>query len=500
MVAACQSGSSPGAHGSGSAACDPPLRLGDDAYRHLEELPFLDPVSRSFGATTADPAGSNADSTHPVGATGPGRVLADLPGPAMVTFLRMQEAIGAPWTLTVDGGRPVTIGPADLGRRSSPGGVAAAMPYPASLGLDDDQGSSILAIPIAFQRSLTWSSAGGNGNFYAVGRRVPLDVGVGAWSPDARAPGLIEVLSRAGADLAPANATRLQGSALVGGQETTIVARRDGPAEIRDVHLRVPAAAAAALGMARLRIYWDDEAVPAVDAPVKFVAGDGARIYRPGGRALVGGLLAGITWRDSGMDVRLSWPMPYRRSARITLTPVAGDVGPVAWSLASTSLAAPPCQWAPFHASYKEVPQPPPGEDLSLLDETGAGRVVGTVINFGPVGPTLEGDLRMYVDGSRTPQVVTTGTEEWGLGGDYWHNGHQTTLALGGLPSSTDNTSGAIDGAALYRTLVADSVPFLHDVRVRLEHGGGDESNEPYRSCVLWYGRGDPAASLADTL
>src|SRR5205807_9242457 len=105
-----------------------------------------------------------------------------------------------------------------------------------------------------------------------------------------------------------------------------------------------------------------------------------------------------------------------------------------------------------------------------------------------------------YVDGSRTPQVVATGTEEWGLGGDYWHGGHQTTLPLGGLPSTTGNPSGRLDGAALYRTLVADSVPFLHDVRVRLEHGAADDSTERYRTCVLWYGRPDAAASVTDAV
>src|SRR5207302_750243 len=143
---------------------------------------------------------------------------------------------------------------------------------------------------------------------------------------------------------------------------------------------------------------------------------------------------------------------------------------------------------------------PGPGADLDLLDAAGSGRLVGTVVNFGRVGPTLEGDLRVYVDGSRTPQAVTTGTEEWGLGGDYWHDGHQTTLPLGGLPSTTDNPSGRPDGAALYRTLVADSVPFLHDAHVRVEHGAADEASEPYRTCVLWYGRPDRAASLADVL
>jgi len=480
------------------------VRLGDDAYAHLDELPFLDPVSRPISATTADPAGSNTEWTHSVGAVGGGRLLAQLAGPGLLTFIRMQEATGAPWTASVDGGPPTTIAPSDLGQRSPSGGIAASMPYPTSLGPDLDQGSSIIATPIAYARSLSWASAGRNGNFYALGRRVPTDVNVAAWSADSRAPVAAKALAVAGTDLAPTGAAHVTGSALAGARETTIIDRRDGPREMRDIHFVAPAAMAAALGSSRLRIYWDGDRTPAVDAPLKFVAGDGAGVYRPEGRPFVGGLLSGITWRDgrrgAEVDFRLSWPMPYQRSARVTLTPAPREVGPVTWSLASTSFAAAPCEWAPFHATYTDIAHPTPGEDMRLLDATGAGRVVGTIINFGRVGPTLEGDLRMYVDGSRTPQVVTTGTEEWGLGGNYWRNGHQTTLPLGGLPSTTENPTGEVDGAALYRTLVDDSVPFLHDVSVRLEHGGRDESVEPYRTCVLWYGRPEPAASVADSV
>src|SRR5207302_1370847 len=83
----------------------------------------------------------------------------------------------------------------------------------------------------------------------------------------------------AGADLAPAGATRKRGAVVAGAGETTVVTLQSGPSELRDLHLAVLAPAADALASARLRIYWDGASVPAVDAPLGFVAGDGAGVF-----------------------------------------------------------------------------------------------------------------------------------------------------------------------------------------------------------------------------
>ena len=130
-----------------------------------------------------------------------------------------------------------------------------------------------------------------------------------------------------------------------------------------------------------------------------------------------------------------------------------------------------------------------------------SGRIVGTVVNFGEVGPTLEGDPRFYLDDSHTPQVKATGTEEWAMGGLYWRDGHQTSLPLGGVPSTTANPPGDdVDGAALYRFLVADSIPFNRRAVLNWEHGVANTSRNPYRAVVLWYGTPAITATLTDHL
>ena len=45
-----------------------------------------------------------------------------------------------------------------------------------------------------------------------------------------------------------------------------------------------------------------------------------------------------------------------------------------------------------------------------------------------------------------------------------------------------------------YRFLLADLMPFGRNARIRLEHGGTNESTEHYQTVTYWYGA--PAASL----
>ena len=157
--------------------------------------------------------------------------------------------------------------------------------------------------------------------------------------------------------------------------------------------------------------------------------------------------------------------------------------------------------WGTFHATYTGVVQSRPGQDMTFLDVKGSGKLVGTVINFSVPDNTLEGDPHIYLDDSETPQIAATGTEEWGLGGNYWNGGQQVSLPLGGLPSSINNPPGMnIDGATLYRFLIADSIPFNRHLIVRWEHGGRDESTHPYRATMLWYGTPTQTALLSDNV
>ena len=130
--------------------CMPPPRTSAvDAYDNLAKLSYLDLTSRATSQSTSDPGGTNHDSSHILGTRPDGaRVLLDEVGPGEITFMRMQEAYGAPWRLQLDDHSPVTISPRDLGRSTPSRFPAKAFPYPLSLHPSQTQGSSVMATAV----------------------------------------------------------------------------------------------------------------------------------------------------------------------------------------------------------------------------------------------------------------------------------------------------------------------------------------------------------------
>ena len=484
------------------AATTPPLYLGLDAYRHWDKLAYLELGDRVEGESTADLAGSNWDSSHILRVLPNGQhVLFDQTGPGIITFLRMQEARGGPWQLALDGRHPLTIGASDLGQVQPTGLPAQAFPYPLSLNPQESQGSSLLMTALPFQRSMQWIAQASSANFYALYRKLPYGTPVQTWTDQAAPGDIVALLRCVNHDPVQQTLTRQQGNlSLVSGINTALTTLA-GPSQIRALSFRVPFAEMASFGNTRLQIYWDGETRPSVDTPVKFLAGDGAGVYQPAHRPLVNSWLTNIGGDGhSFMDFNLYWPMPFARSARIVLSSTH-TLTNIAWNVGYEPFLDPPNWWGTFHANYVSVPHPKAGQDMTLLDVRGSGKLVSTVINFTQPGPTLEGDPHIYLDDSQTPQIAVTGTEEWGLGGDYWHNGQQVSLPLGGLPSSSNNPPGTDhDGAALYRYLVADSIPYNSHLLVRWEHGGEDQSTLPYRAALFWYGTPTRTAQVSDTV
>lgn len=481
----------------------PPPYLGLDAYRHLDKLSYLELGDRVEGASTADPGGSNADNTHIARILPNGeRVLFDQVGPGIMTFIRMQENYGGPWNLSLDGHFATTVNKTDLGQKHPSSNPASALPYPLSLNPGESQGSSIVATSIPFQQGMRWTSQHANGNFYALYRKLPYGSNLTTWNGKEPVKDVADLLRCTASDITAQSTSPIsqqQGDLTLAASGASSVVTLNGPAQIRALDFQVAPQEMVRFGNVRLLIYWDGDSQPSVNAPIKFLAGDGAGIYFPHNRQLVQGWMASMSQDKTGaMDIHLAWPMPFSSRARIAIqadTPLTG----IHWSVSYEPFHDPPQWWGTFHATYTSVTQPQRGQDMTFLDVTGSGKLVGTVINFSAPGSTLEGDPHIYLDDSQTPQVAVTGTEEWGLGGNYWNGGQQVSLPLGGLPSSINNPPGTnIDGAALYRFLIADSVPFNRHLVVRWEHGGIDESTLPYRATMLWYGTPAQTALLGD--
>jgi hypothetical protein len=165
------------------------------------------------------------------------------------------------------------------------------------------------------------------------------------------------------------------------------------------------------------------------------------------------------------------WPMPFRRSCRITVTNegrrrVANLYYHVDWQ----RLAVLPEGTPYFHAWYRQaLPAPPDGSPYEILSVRGRGHYVGTVMSVvqAEAGWFGEGDDLFYVDGEEKPSIEGTGSEDyfndaWGL--------HVDEGPYTGVPVAEGTGLGSRMTA--YRWHLADPVPFTKALRFVMEHKG----------------------------
>ena len=240
-----------------------------------------------------------------------------------------------------------------------------------------------------------------------------------------------------------------------------------------------------------LKISWDNEATPSVNAPIGSLFGLG-QFGSSGTRALMMGM-------DETNTLYLYFPMPFANHAHIDL---------VNQRSSATNGINYEIQYRPFTDSFHNVgyfktqfnSETPTttGSDALLLDAQGAGQFLGVVQSTD--GPTsrgyLEGDERIYTDDSGSPSLQGTGTEDFYNGGWYFLNGPYTNAMSG---NTVHIATGSDDKTAAYRLYLQDAVPFHTHIHVSIEHGGTDDVNENTWTLAYYYLQ--PArATLTDTL
>ena len=134
----------------------------------------------------------------------------------------------------------------------------------------------------------------------------------------------------------------------------------------------------------------------------------------------------------------------------------------------------------------------------------GQGKFVG--ISASMRGPAtrafLEGDERVYTDGSHSPQIHGTGTEDFYQSGWYF-NRDTYTEPFNGDPAHLGAATGCAAGSdctGAYRLMIGDAVPFGSSITFGIEHGPGDDVAANYSTTAFWYGSGKDAPSRTDTL
>jgi hypothetical protein len=219
-----------------------------------------------------------------------------------------------------------------------------------------------------------------------------------------------------------------------------------------------------------IRMYWDNAAEPAVEAPIGdfFASGFGLHNEVRSLPVLV----------EGGDAYNCYWQMPFRKAARITVT---NDGKKAARSfyyhIDYTELKQLPRNTAYFCAQYRQEFPEKTGSDYLIADISGKGHYIGTVMSVRSRSPYWfgEGDIKYYVDGEKEPSTWGTGTE------DYFLSAWGFTENLNPYSGCSYMSKGEEDLGArytLYRWHVKDPVRFTRSFRFEIEHTGWISADE----------------------
>jgi len=272
--------------------------------------------------------------------------------------------------------------------------------------------------------------------------------------------------------------------------ETLELANIEGPGCIRHLWNTVSAQERAYNRTLVIRMYWDGETEPSVEAPLGdfFVVGHGKD-------APMESIPVVIT--SDGRARNCYWPMPFRKSARITVTNEGrGQVAAFYFYVDWQKLRRLPRDTAYFHASYRQAFPTPPGENYLIADIQGRGHYVGTVMNVRQHAASWygEGDDFFYIDGEKEPSLRGTGSEDYFC--DAW-GFRQFSGPYYGVP--VWGGAKAFSNITAYRWHLSDPVNFEKSLRVEIEHkgvtfnedgsvkSGFEERSDDYASVAYWY-------------
>ena len=111
----------------------------------------------------------------------------------------------------------------------------------------------------------------------------------------------------------------------------------------------------------------------------------------------------------------------------------------------------------------------------------------------------LEGDERIYVDGSRYPLIMGDATETY-FNGSWYFCERAFTCPFHGAPTFRmyRKAVGSNSDVTMYRFHLTDLVPFRSEVRFSIQHGPFNDVTGNYRSLVFYYGVSDNGLIRSD--
>jgi hypothetical protein len=275
----------------------------------------------------------------------------------------------------------------------------------------------------------------------------------------------------------------------------------DGPGTIAHIWFTIADGEPYHLKRIVLRMYWDGEKDPSVEAPIGDFFGLGLGQYH--------------SWQSEMLSVgnnnslNCYFPMPFAHHARITVTNEGKEpIGALYYNIDYRTYPHPlPPGTLYFHAEYHQAQpnhgwtndwttnQTPLVNDKTNLDgkdnyvwmqAKGHGQYVGVTMSVLQNQDMWwgEGDDMFFIDGSKTPQIVGTGSEDYFLGA-WDFGGKPFSYQLYGAPIVGQELAGS--RSSVYRFHLAQPIPFQKFFKATIEHGHANHRSDNFYSVAYWY-------------
>jgi hypothetical protein len=521
-----------------SISNEPPMiPIGLDAYRMWDRLPYHKIGIRAYMRSTYDRKGNNVDNVCADASyflyqqSENFNVTLDVKGQGVLYFKRTNHFHGSPWHYEVDGVNTIvketaTDDPVDAKNKFKQVTFIPQelFPNPLTYTWEVTKGADLMWVPLAFEDSLRIAySRTFYGTGYYIYHMIPrgtrhLSRPLATWEKKAPDQDVLDLINRSGTDIVPDKTGMKKVAATISlSPHKTVKFGKlpEGKHIIRSFKLKIPVSDGFDFGQARLRITWDKNWHPSIDAPIGLFFGAGELHNAENKEYLVKGFPLNVKYDKRFIYLDCYWPMPYFENALFEIQDRNGKAYKnISYEIYVENYNGPDNHLNYFHATYSEHKKPEYGKDVVFLDtkvtEGGgdwSGHFVGMSWIFSREGvlSVLEGDPRFFFDDSKTPQAMGTGSEEWAGGGDYW-GGETMTIPFAGHPigkpfwklKEKDQERDKINAA--YRFLIADYFPFGKRAVIGLEHGGNNNMSLPMSGVVYWYGVNEPSLILTDEL
>jgi hypothetical protein len=284
-----------------------------------------------------------------------------------------------------------------------------------------------------------------------------------------------------------------------GATETVLDA--DGPGMVSHIWFTLNAPESYALKKIVIRMYWDGESSPSVEAPIGDFFGLGTGQY--------------VHWESlvlsAGADKSLNsyFPMPYAKHAKITVTNEGKEsLKSLYWNIdyRVNTQALPPSTLY-FHAQYRQA-NPNHGwssdwtsngehlvndkvnldgkDNYVWFEAKGHGQFVGVTMSILQNQDEWwgEGDDMFFVDDDSKPAITGTGSEDYFLGSWGFEAGAENFL-LHGAPVVAKQIAGSQQ--SVYRFHLDSPIPFQRSMKATIEHGHGNVRSDDFSSVAYWY-------------